>query len=139
MNRDFIRVGQADQDAVIKWQDHPRQEQVVQIERVLIEDAITFRALMAGDAALRLQFTFAVNVLHISEELGDIHAAIAIENAQHRLLDLGFAQDEFQLVAIRKLNGLQLLLRGKHGDLVDFGGSHGRLIGGEGSSGDKSG
>ncbi len=83
-------------------------------DRVLVEFSIPFRALVTRHAALRLMLARAINVLHVSPHLDDIHPPVPIERDRHRLLDVRLAQHEFQPVARGQLDRLHFLLRRKH-------------------------
>ena len=111
MHGDVVGVRDAHEHAIIERQDHARQHDVVEIDAVLVEDAVALGASCRRDAAHGVELIVAVDVLHVGAHLHDIHAAIAIEDAGHGLLDLRFAEHEFELVALGKLNGFALVRR----------------------------
>ena len=101
-----VSVGDVDQHAIIKRQDHARDEEVIEIDAVLVEHAIALGALVQRDATLRLVLASAVDVLHVGAHFHDIHPTIAIKGEGHRLHDRRLAHDEFQGIAFGERDGL---------------------------------
>jgi hypothetical protein len=72
---------------------------------------------MERDAAAVGDLAGAVDVLHVGAHLGDEHAPVAVEDRDNRLLDVRLGEDEFELVAGRDLELLQLLLGRERGHI----------------------
>ena len=70
---------------------------------------------MTRHAGLRREFIRAVDVLHVGPHLHDVEASVAVECHRHWFFDVRFAQHKFQPVAVRKLDGVEFLLRGNGG------------------------
>jgi PKD repeat protein len=89
-------VGDADHDAVVEWQDHARQQKIIDENAVLVINAVAIGVLMAGHAALRLLLAIRVGGLHVGAHFHHVEDAIAIEGTSHRLGDIRVAQDQLQ-------------------------------------------
>ena len=112
-----IGIGDPQQNAVVERQDHPRQKKVFEVGAVLVKHSVALAADVFADHAVRRDFVLAVDVLHVGAHLSHIHRAIGVEREGHRLLDLWFAEHQFQRIALRQSHGFQKLLRRVEGNL----------------------
>ena len=68
---------------------------------MLVELAITVGIHVLGHATDLVEFSRAVDILHVGSHLGHVHIAITIEHRHRRLLYLRFTQHQLQRVALR--------------------------------------
>ena len=114
IDEDVHGVGLINEHAVVEGQDHARQEHLVAVDNVLVEITVTLGALVARDDADRIVLIVAINVLHVSAQFGDVHAAVTVEGQVGWLLNsVAFTEHELQAVARREFDGLELFLWGE--------------------------
>ena len=114
VDEDVLGVGLIDENAVVEREHHARQDELVAVDQVLVEAAVTLSALMAGNDADGVVFILTVDFLHVGAELGDIHPAVAVEGDVHRLADaIALAQDKLKAIALGQLDRREFLLRGQ--------------------------
>ena len=109
-----------DHDPVIEWQDKARKQEIVRVNTMLVVGSIAIGVDVFRDPALRLLLARRIRILHVGQHLHDIHRAVRVPCAHHRLLDLRFAEDQLEAVAFGQLDGFQGLLLGEISALIDF-------------------
>jgi hypothetical protein len=108
---DVVGVGFVDEHAFVEREDHAGELELVAEDGVFVEAAIALGGLVAGDDADRDEFILAVDVLHVAAHLSEVHAAIAVEGEVDGFADaVALAEDQFEGVAGRELDGLEFLL-----------------------------
>ena len=112
------RVGLANDDLLLERQDHSRQDELVDKDRMLIHPAIPIGVLHADNPRDRAELVAAIDFLHIGPHLCDVHAAVAVPGHRHGLLDHRLARHQLHPVAVGDHERLQSILGRQHGDLV---------------------
>ena len=109
VDEDIEGVGLVDEHPIVERQHHAWQDHLVAEEDVLIEFSVALGALVAGDDTNRVMLVLTVDVLHVGTQLGDVHAAVAVEGQIGRLTQaVALAEDELKPIAFREFDGLQL-------------------------------
>ena len=112
-----VRRGFVGEDAVVvERQDRAREHQLVGEDGVLVVGAVAVGVFPPADAAFRLALARALDVGHVGDELGDVHAPVAVELDHRGCVDIGIGQHQLHAVARRQHERLRLFLGGLRGD-----------------------
>ena len=107
---DVVRIGfVGEDDAILEWQHHARQNQLVGKYRSLVVDTVALRALEAQDSADAVVRAVAVGIEHVARELDHVHSAVAVELDDGRGVDVGIGRDQLHPIAGRQDKGLCLV------------------------------
>ena len=107
---EIVVVGDVHEDPVLVERQHvARRRDVVDEHGMLVEDAVALGALPAADPVALVELTGGIAIEHVGAHLADVHAAVAVELDQARLLDFGIRGHQLHAETGGELKGLGLL------------------------------
>ena len=112
-------VGHTDHDTVVQRQDHAREKQIVDEDRVLVINAISIGVLVTRDAGLWSLLAGGVRVLHVGAHFNNVKCAVSIPSHGDRFVDVRVAQHEVESITVLQLNRFVGFLNGKKAFLVN--------------------
>ena len=113
---EVVRVRLVDEDPLVERQEHPRQQQVIDEDRVPVEHAVVLRALVHAHAADRIELAGGIGVAHERPHLGDVHPPVGVEGQRGRTDHVRVVQHELDAVAGRQDEVLRLFFRRQRHD-----------------------
>jgi hypothetical protein len=81
-------VGDMNHDAIIKGQNSPGQQKVVDEDGVFVVDAIAGSVLVAGNSGFRCLLAGGVRVLHVSAHFDDVKGTVSVPGHGDRFMDV---------------------------------------------------
>ena len=103
----------SDEDAVLDQSDGAREENVVEEDGAFVGLTVVIGVFEHDDAALRLVFITAIEVVHVAEHFDDPDAAVAIEFEGNWFFDKRFGSDGLDNKALGEGEGLEGFFDGK--------------------------
>ena len=108
-------IGLLHEQTIAQRQQHAREQQPVDEDRVAVKNPVVFRRPMHRDAAGGSLLVGGVDVAHVGAHLCDKHAAVAVENRDGGRADLRLAQDQLEPITGRNLEGFEGFSRREDG------------------------